>query len=231
LRFSETFGFRHPLEAHDQGAQIAASVNSHLAQRGLLLKTGAVVDATLIAAPSSSRNKEGRRDPEMVSGDESQPRTTKKGNPWHFGMKARIGVDADGGLAHTVVGRTAAHAHDVTQAGALLHGEETDVFADFGYRGVEKREEVVQTHPGVAWLQHGNGPKIGPIGSKHGELSTKFDHDVTMWTWTYESAFWRMLGRPSVIYRVMRQKVYIDVIADGRRDMPSLLARRLLGNC
>lgn len=134
--------FRHLLEAHDLGPQILAAVNAHLSQRGLLLKTGTVVDATLIAAPSSTKNAQGERDPEMHQ--------TKKGNQWHFGMKAHIGVDADSGLVHTVLG-TAANAHDVTQAGALLHGQETDVFGDSGYRGVHKRAQVIQTHPEVAW--------------------------------------------------------------------------------
>ena len=134
--------FRHLLEAHDLGAQILEAVNAQLQRQGLLLKTGTVVDATLIAAPSSTKNAQGERDPEMHQ--------TKKGNEWHFGMKAHIGVDADSGLVHTVMG-TAANAHDVTQAGALLHGQETDVFGDSGYRGVHKREEVIQTHPDVAW--------------------------------------------------------------------------------
>jgi len=134
--------FRHLLEAPDLGAQILEAVNAQLQRQGLLLKTGTVVDATLIAAPSSTKNAQGERDPEMHQ--------TKKGNQWHFGMKAHIGVDADSGLVHTVVG-TAANAHDVTQASALLHGEESDVFADSGYRGVHKREEVIQTHPDVAW--------------------------------------------------------------------------------
>jgi IS5 family transposase len=98
-----------------------------------MLKQGTVVDATLIAAPSSTKNQDGERDPEMHQ--------TKKGNQWHFGMKAHIGVDADSGLVHTVVG-TAANVNDVTQANALVHGEETDVFADAGYQGVAKREEV-----------------------------------------------------------------------------------------
>ncbi len=134
--------FRHLLEAHDLGAQILEAVNAQLQRQGLLLKTGTVVDATLIAAPSSTKNAKGERDPEMHQ--------TKKGNQWHFGMKVHIGVDADSGLVHTVVG-TSANAHDVTQASALLHGEESDVFADSGYRGVHKREEVIQTHPDVAW--------------------------------------------------------------------------------
>lgn len=134
--------FRHLLEAHDLGAQILEAVNTHLAQQGLLLKMGTVVDATLIAAPSSTKNSTGTRDPEMHQ--------TKKGNPWHFGMKAHIGADADSGLVHTVVG-TAANAHDVTQASALLHGEEAEVFGDSGDRGVHKREEVIQAHAQVQW--------------------------------------------------------------------------------
>ena len=125
--------FRHLLEAHNLSLQILATVNATLAAKGLLLKSGTVVDATLIAAPSSTKNSSGERDPEMHQ--------TKKGNQWHFGMKAHIGVDADSGLVHTVVG-TAANVNDVTQASALVHGEESDVFADAGYQGVSKREET-----------------------------------------------------------------------------------------
>lgn len=125
--------FRHLLEAHNLSIQILATVNATLTAKGLLLKSGTVVDATLIAAPSSTKNSTGERDPEMHQ--------TKKGNQWYFGMKAHIGVDADSGLVHTVVG-TAANVNDVTQASALVHGEETDVFADAGYQGVDKREET-----------------------------------------------------------------------------------------
>jgi IS5 family transposase len=134
--------FRHLLEQNDLGVQILAAVNAKLIDRGLLLKTGTVVDATLIAAPSSTKNSTGERDSEMHQ--------TKKGNQWHFGMKAHIGVDAESGLVHTVT-TTAANAHDVTQAHALLHGEEEVVFADSGYRGVEKRQEIQDKHAGVDW--------------------------------------------------------------------------------
>jgi IS5 family transposase len=125
--------FRHMLEAHGLGQQILATVNAKLIDRGLMLKTGTVVDATLIAAPSSTKNDKGVRDPEMHQ--------TKKGNQWYFGMQAHIGVDAQSGLVYTVT-TTAANAHDITQAHALLHGEEKVVFVDSGYRGVEKREEI-----------------------------------------------------------------------------------------
>jgi IS5 family transposase len=100
------------------------------------------VDATLIAAPSSTKNDKGERDPEMHQ--------TKKGNQWYFGMKAHIGVDAESGLVHTVT-TTPANAHHVTQAHALLHGQEEVVFADSGYRGVEKRQEIQDKHAGVDW--------------------------------------------------------------------------------
>ena len=132
--------FRHLLEAQDLSLQILATVNATLAAKGLLLKRDTVVDASLIAAPSPTKNGSGERDPEMHQ--------TKKGNQWHFGMRAHIGVDADPGLLHTVKA-TAANAHDITQASELLHGDETDVFADSGYRGIHKRDEVIQDHPEI----------------------------------------------------------------------------------
>lgn len=124
--------FRRLLETHGLTQRIFAAINVHLAVKGLMLKEGTVVDATIIAAPSSTKNQEGQRDPEMHQ--------TKKGNQWHFGMKAHIGVDAGSGITHTVV-TTPANAADVAQAHALLHGEEKLAFGDAGYQGVEKREE------------------------------------------------------------------------------------------
>ena len=125
--------FRHLLEKHDLATDMLRVVNDILQAKGLLMKKGTVVDATLIAAPSSTKNADGERDPEM--------KQTKKGNQWYFGMKAHIGVDAESGLVHSVIG-TAANVNDVTQAGGLLHGQETDAFGDAGYRGVSKRPEA-----------------------------------------------------------------------------------------
>ena len=130
--------FRHLLEQNNLSIQLLATINATLATKGLMLKTGTVVDATLIAAPSSTKNSTGERDPEMHQ--------TKKGNQWHFGMKAHIGVDADSGLVHTVIG-TAANVNDVTQGHGLLHGDEQVVFADAGYQGAAKRPEAT----GVDW--------------------------------------------------------------------------------
>jgi len=125
--------FRHRLEKHKLAEQILATVNELLVQRGLLLKAGTAVDATLIAAPSSTKNKDKARDPEMHS--------SQKGNEWHFGMKAHIGVDADSGLVHTVRG-TSGNVADVTEGNSLLHGQESDVFADAGYQGADKRPDA-----------------------------------------------------------------------------------------
>lgn len=125
--------FRHLLEANKLAVALFAEVNAELSEKGLSMTRGTVIYATLIAAPRSTKNQEGKRDPEM-----HQPR---KGNQWHFAMKAHIGVDADSGLVHTVVG-TAANVNDVTQANALLHGEEEEGFGDAGYQGVEKRPEA-----------------------------------------------------------------------------------------
>jgi IS5 family transposase len=132
--------FRHLLEEKGLTDSIFNAINAHLAEKGLFLRQGTVVDATIIAAPPSTKNRSGERDPEMHQ--------AKKGNQWHFGMKAHIGVDAESGLTHTVIG-TAANVNDVTQAQALLHGDETDVFGDAGYQGVEKREENLEVP--VTW--------------------------------------------------------------------------------
>ena len=126
-------GFAILLERHQLAPQVLAAINAGLAQQGLMLKTGIIVDATIIAAPSSTKNKDGARDPEMHQ--------TKKGNQWHFGMNAHIGVDAACGLVHSVIS-TAANVSDVTQAAQLLHGHERDVFADAGYQGIAKRDEA-----------------------------------------------------------------------------------------
>jgi IS5 family transposase len=131
--------FRHLLDKHQLAGQVLALINATLAKQGLMLKTGTVVDATIIAAPSSTKNKDGARDPQMHQ--------TRKGQQWYFGMKAHIGVDADSGLVHTVRG-TPAHVNDVVEGNQLLHGQEEVVFGDAGYQGVDKRADA---KAGVRW--------------------------------------------------------------------------------
>lgn len=125
--------FRHLLERHGLARQIFNEVSTWLSEAGVLIKEGTLLDATIIEAPSSTKNKTGERDPEMHQ--------TKKGNQWYFGMKAHIGVDARTGLTHSFT-TTAANEHDLNQAEHLLHGEEGFIFADSGYRGADNREEL-----------------------------------------------------------------------------------------
>ena len=139
LRFGKTPSPRHRLEKHKLAKQILSVVNELLTQQGLLLKAGTVVDATLIPAPSSTKNKDKARDPEMHS--------SKKGQQMFFGMKAHIGADAESGLVHTVR-TTSGNVHDVTEGNSLLNGEETVAYGDAGYQGIEKRPDAKDT---VTW--------------------------------------------------------------------------------
>jgi IS5 family transposase len=143
--------FRHLLEENELTKAIFEEIGVHLRQKKLLMKEGSIVDATIIAAPSSTKNAEGKRDPQMHQ--------TRKGNQWHFGMKAHIGTDEESGLVHRVVA-TAANVSDISQTRYLLHGEEKRVHADAGYLGVHKREEFEGSR--IEWL----------IAAKRGTIKT-----------------------------------------------------------
>ena len=158
--------FRHRLEKHKLADAILATVNDLLSSQGLLLNESSAVDATLIAAPSSTKNKGGKRDPEM--------HLSKKGNQWHFGIKAHIGVDAESGLVHTVRG-TAGHVADVTEGHGRLHGEEIAVFADAGYQGANKQPAA---RPGVCWyvaMRPGKRKKLDKANSPVDALMDKVE--------------------------------------------------------
>ena len=146
-------GFRHLLEEHGLTQKLFAEINAVLTERGAFLREGTIVDATIIAAAPSTKNKTKERDPEMHQ--------TRKGNAWHFGMKAHIGVDLGGGLVHTVVG-TAANVADVSQAHLLLHGEEKLGLGDAGYQGVAKRPEMIARFGHLPWL----------VAAKRGKIRT-----------------------------------------------------------
>lgn len=147
--------FRHLLERHDLAVRVLECVNRYLSDQGLLLRTGTIVDATIIAAPSSTKNRQKARDPEMHQ--------TKKGNQYYFGMKAHIGVDSAGGLVHSVT-TTAANVADITETAKLLHGEEEAVWADAGYTGVAKREEIT-TDEGKSQIDWQVAAKRGMIAA------------------------------------------------------------------
>jgi IS5 family transposase len=143
--------FRRLLETHDLCKGLFTAISADRTARGLLLREGTLVDATLIAAPPSTKNQEKKRDPERHQ--------TRKGNPWYFGMKAHIGADRDSKLVHTV-GVTAANVADITKTAELLHGQEEQVHADAGDTGVEKRAEIVALERTIGWQI---ARKRGPI--------------------------------------------------------------------
>lgn len=155
--------FRHLLTEHELQEKLFARVNEMLARKGLLMKEGTIVDATLLAAPSSTKNESGKRDPEMTS--------TKKGNDWHFGMKAHIGVDSKKGIVHTVEVTTAKD-HDRTMFDRLLHGEEKSVFGDKGYASdADKREARAM---GIAWCVMDKGKAKHPLSSKQAKRNHQY---------------------------------------------------------
>ncbi len=144
--------FRHLLERHDLGAKLFEQVNAHLQDKGLKIGTGTIVDATIIAAPSSTKNQKKERDPEM--------RSTKKGNQWHFGMKAHIGTDSKTKLIHTVVA-TAANVHDSQVLEDLLHGQETRVWGDSAY--ASQGEAIRKRAPNAKDFTNQKGHRNQPL--------------------------------------------------------------------
>jgi IS5 family transposase len=166
--------FRHLLEEHNLGDKLLEVINGHLRTKGLSLKEGTIVDATIIAAPTSTKNQTGERDPEMHQ--------TRKGNEWHFGMKMHIGTDDSLGLVHSVAS-TPANAHDITAAGLLLHGEEKRCWGDAGYLGIEKREEHqgrkidwhIALRPGTR-KKHEKGGPIDRAETMKAQVRAKVEH-------------------------------------------------------
>lgn len=147
--------FRHLLETHNLGDQLFALINAYLQENGLKVSTGTIVDATIINAPSSTKNKEGKRDPEMHQ--------TRKGNQWYFGMKAHIGVDSQTKLIHSVAA-TAANVHDSQLLGDLLHGDETRVWGDSAYAG---QGDVIRQHaPNAKDFTHKKGFRNRPLSDE-----------------------------------------------------------------
>src|SRR5690349_12500972 len=181
--------FRHLLEEQQIGAALFSKVGELLLAQGMKLSGGTIVDATLIAAPSSTKNEKQERDPEMQQ--------TKKGNQWYFGMKVHIGVDSQSGLVHSA-SVTAANVHDSQQLPNLLHGEESRLYGDSAYRGKNQREQLKRS---------ANQPqKIGCAGESRTSVSNP-QADVGV----YESTLSR-LGEE-------RQPCLCDVGADQRQQM------------
>jgi transposase, IS5 family len=147
--------FRHLLEKHKLGEKLFEAQNRVFQEQGWIMRGGSIVDATIIAAPSSTKNAQGARDPQMHQ--------TKKGNQWYFGMKAHIGVDAGTGYVHSVTA-TAANVHDLDEIVNLVRSDDHVVYADAGYQGVEKR-------PGIAGDEHLSTVEFR-VAARKGRLKT-----------------------------------------------------------
>jgi len=155
--------FRHLLEEHKLQKRFFAVVNELLESRGLLMREGTIVDATIIAAPSSTKNKEQKRDPEMSQ--------TKKGNQWYFGMKAHIGSDARSGIVHHLE-TTAAKTNDRVPLPHLLHGQERAIFGDKGYYKQEDKRQA--RAKGILWAVSDRGTRNHPLSSSQQKRNRKF---------------------------------------------------------
>lgn len=156
--------FRHLLERHQLGAALFARVGELLLANGMKLSGGTIVDATLIAAPPSTKNQDKSRDPEMHQ--------SKKGNEWHFGMKLHIGADSQSGLVHSA-SVTAGNVHDSQELANLLHGEETRLYGDSAYRGVKQRERLKDIAPKAKDFTNKRAYKNRPLSDADKETNRR----------------------------------------------------------
>jgi len=158
--------FRHLLEKHELGEKLFAAQQEIFEQQGWIMRGGSIVDATIIAAPSSTKNASGARDLEMHQ--------TKKGNQWYFGMKAHIGVDAGTGYVHAVTA-TAANVHDLDQAASLVRADDEVAYADAGYQGVDKRPEIVGDEhlAGIAWRVAARKGKLAAMAAPDRDIESR----------------------------------------------------------
>lgn len=183
--------FRHLLERHGPAGAMLDEINTLLGERGLILRQGTMVDATLIAAPTSTKNRDSKRDPEMSS--------TKKGNQWYFGMKAHIGADTANGLVHTIVG-TAGKVPDVKVTDELLHGDEGEVHGDKGYTTNERNLCASDPKTGPLWCF----PFKKCPGEELPEWKREINHRLSQLRARVEHPFWvvkRQFGFTKVRYR------------------------------
>lgn len=206
--------FRHLLEAHNLGDRLFGLINEYLQENGLKVSTGTIVDATIIDAPSSTKNKEGKRDPEMHQ--------TRKGNQWYFGMKGHIGVDSKTKLIHSVVA-TAANVHDSQLIGDLLHGNETRVWGDSAYSG--QGDEIREHAPKAKDFTNKKGCRNHPLNEEDkstnrtkSRVRAKVEHPFLVLK--------RIFGFSKVRYRGLDKNANRLFVACGLANL--YMARRLL---
>ena len=201
----DTIGrFRNLLNKHGLQQTIFETVVNLLLKRGLLLKKGTIVDSTFIEAPSSTKNKEKKRDPEAHS--------AKKGNTWHFGYKMHIGVDRDSGLVHHVK-TTSANEHDVTATSELMHGEEETLNGDSGYIGADKRPEAIKKNKNgkkIKYIINRKQSSINKLSKSGQSAAKKREHEKSSVRCKVEHVFAvvkRLFGYRKTRYRGLRKQM------------------------
>jgi IS5 family transposase len=207
--------FRHLLEAHNLGEQLFVLIQQYLQENGFKINRGTIVDATIIDAPSSTKNKDGQRDPEM--------RQTKKGNQWYFGMKAHIGADSQTKLIHSVVA-TAANVHDSQVLEDLLHGDETRVWGDSAYSG--QGETIRRSAPQARDFTQHKGHRHQPLSDEQrarnrskSRVRAKVEHPFLVLK--------RVFGFSKVRYRGLHKNANRLFVACGLVNL-FMVRRRLL---
>jgi IS5 family transposase len=206
--------FRQLLEKHDLGAAIFAKIGELLMKNGLKLSGGTIVDATLIAAPPSVKNRDKARDPEMHQ--------TKKGNQWHFGMKVHIGVDSQSGLIHSA-SVTPANVHDRHEVPNLLHGAETRFYGDSAYRGQAQRERLKQLAPKAKDFTNKRAYKHRPLteedkatNRRKSSVRSKVEHPFLTLKRLWGFAKTRYRGLKKNANRVFAMLAMINLVKWGR---------------
>ena len=207
--------FRHLMESHNLGEELFGLINAYLAENALNVRTGTIVDATLIDAPSSTKNKNGQRDPEM--------RQTRKGNQWYFGMKGHIGVDSRSKLIHSVAA-SSANVHDSRMLPALLHGNETRVWGDSAYTG--QTEVIRRVAPYAQDFTHNKGHRYRPLSAAEraknrtkSKVRAKGEHPLLVLK--------RIFGFTKVRYRGLAKNAHRLVVACALANL-YMSRRRLL---
>jgi IS5 family transposase len=206
--------FRHLLEENDFGKEMFARVGALLQANGVKVSGGTIVDATLIAAPPSTKNQEKTRDPEMHQ--------TKKGNQWHFGMKIHIGADSKTGLIHSAT-VTAANVHDSQQVEHLLHGNETRFYGDSAYRGKAQRERLKELAPNAKDFTNKRAYRNSPLSDADKEtnrrkssIRSKVEHPFLILKRLWGFAKVRYRGLAKNANRAFAMLAAINILKHGR---------------
>jgi transposase, IS5 family len=219
--------FRHLMERHNLGDQLFHLVNEYLQENGLKVGRGSIVDATIINAPSSTKNKDKARDPEM--------RSTRKGNQWYFGMKAHIGVDSKTKLIHSVVA-TSANVHDSVVVKDLLHGDETRIWGDSAYTG--KKDSMTEVAPMARDFTNRKGYKNHPLSEEEkrknrnkSKVRAKVEHPFCVMKCRFGFVKVRYRGLTKNAHHLFVSCALVNLVMAGKTLLKKAMKRDLQASC